>query len=75
MSEQHRILFGDCIEVMRTLPDESVHACVASLPYYGKRICQRRRLSHASKIITPISINTFSNSSHPLHFSMRSPRQ
>ena len=24
---------GDCLEVMRTLPDESVHACVTDPPY------------------------------------------
>jgi len=37
MSEQHRILVGDCIEMMRTLPDESVHTCVTSPPYFGLR--------------------------------------
>ena len=26
--ENHRILVGDCIEMMRTLPAESVHTCV-----------------------------------------------
>jgi DNA modification methylase len=37
MSEQHRILVGDCIEMMRMLPDESVHTCVTSPPYFGLR--------------------------------------
>ncbi len=32
-----RILTGDCIEQMRTLPDESVHCCVTSPPYWGLR--------------------------------------
>jgi len=31
------ILQGDCIEVLRTLPDESVNCCVTSPPYYGLR--------------------------------------
>lgn len=35
--ENHRILVGDCIEMMRTLPDESVHTCVTSPPYFGLR--------------------------------------
>jgi DNA modification methylase len=37
MSEQHRILVGDCIQMMRTLPDESVRTCVTSPPYFGLR--------------------------------------
>jgi DNA modification methylase len=31
------ILTGDCREVLATLPDESVHCCVTSPPYYGLR--------------------------------------
>lgn len=30
-------LHGDCREVLRTLPDASVHCCVTSPPYYGLR--------------------------------------
>ncbi|KPY12105.1 Integrase family protein [Pseudomonas savastanoi pv. phaseolicola] len=26
MSQRHQIRIGDCIDIMRTLPDESVHA-------------------------------------------------
>lgn len=37
MSELHRILIGDCIEMMRTLPDKSVHTCVTSPPYFALR--------------------------------------
>ncbi|MEE4662821.1 site-specific DNA-methyltransferase [Pseudomonas alliivorans] len=37
MSQLHKILVGDCIDMMRTLPDESVHTCVTSPPYYGLR--------------------------------------
>lgn len=33
----HRIIPGDCIESMRTLPDASVHCCVTSPPYWGLR--------------------------------------
>ena len=31
------IYIGDCLEVLRTLPDESVHCCVTSPPYYALR--------------------------------------
>ena len=31
------IKHGDCREVLRTLPDESVHCCVTSPPYFGLR--------------------------------------
>ena len=33
----HRIIVGDCIEGMKTLPDESVHTCITSPPYFGLR--------------------------------------
>lgn len=32
-----RILQGDCREVLKTLPDASVHCCVSSPPYWGLR--------------------------------------
>lgn len=31
------IIHGDCREVLRTLPDASVHCCVTSPPYWGLR--------------------------------------
>ena len=31
------MLQGDCLEVLRTLPEESVHTCVTSPPYWGLR--------------------------------------
>ncbi|MBA1192812.1 site-specific DNA-methyltransferase [Pseudomonas entomophila] len=34
---QYRILIGDCIDMMRTLPDQSVHTCITSPPYFGLR--------------------------------------
>ncbi|MDD1002386.1 DNA-methyltransferase [Pseudomonas sp. TNT2022 ID642] len=37
MTEQHRILVGDCIDMMRTLPDKSVQTCITSPPYFGLR--------------------------------------
>lgn len=37
MSQTHQILVGDCIEMMRTLPDKSVHTCVTSPPYFALR--------------------------------------
>ena len=32
-----QLLLGDCVESMRKLPDDSVHACVTSPPYFGLR--------------------------------------
>lgn len=32
-----KLLVGDCIEQMRTLPDASVNTCVTSPPYFGLR--------------------------------------
>ena len=32
-----KILLGDCLDVLKTLPDESVDCCVTSPPYYGLR--------------------------------------
>jgi len=31
------VLQGDCRDVLKTLPDESVHCCVTSPPYFGLR--------------------------------------
>lgn len=33
----HEILQGDCLEVLRTLPENSVHCVVTSPPYWGLR--------------------------------------
>ena len=33
----NKIIQGDCIEGMRTLPDQSVNCCVTSPPYFGLR--------------------------------------
>ena len=35
--DNNKILQGDCLEVLKTLPDESVDTCVTSPPYYGLR--------------------------------------
>lgn len=32
-----RIIVGDCREVLKTLPDRSIHACITSPPYYNLR--------------------------------------
>ncbi len=32
-----RLLSGDCREVLKQLPDNSIHCCVSSPPYYGLR--------------------------------------
>ncbi len=33
----NQIVIGDCVEVMRDIPDNTVHMCVTSPPYWGKR--------------------------------------
>lgn len=35
--DNNKILQGDCLEVLKTLPDECVDTCVTSPPYYGLR--------------------------------------
>lgn len=37
ISIKPRILQGDALEMLRTLPSESVHTCVTSPPYYNLR--------------------------------------
>src|ERR1051325_7431918 len=37
MIQSNVIHCGDALEVLRTLPDESVHVCVTSPPYFGLR--------------------------------------
>lgn len=37
MPPTHQILVGDCLELLRAMPDQSVHTCVTSPPYYGLR--------------------------------------
>lgn len=37
MNPTATIYHGEALEVLRTLPDESVHCCVTSPPYYGLR--------------------------------------
>ncbi len=32
-----RVMTGDCLEVLATLPDESVHCCITSPSYWGLR--------------------------------------
>ena len=33
----YQVIIGDCIKGMRTLPEQSVHTCVTSPPYFGLR--------------------------------------
>lgn len=34
---QHKLIIGDTLEMLRTLPEASVHCCVTSPPYWGLR--------------------------------------
>lgn len=31
------VLIGNCLDTLKTLPDESIHCCITSPPYYGLR--------------------------------------
>ena len=35
--ENRTIFHGDCLEVLKDIPDEAVNCCVTSPPYYGLR--------------------------------------
>ena len=37
MMELDTIFRGDALDVLRTLPDNSVHCCITSPPYYALR--------------------------------------
>ena len=37
MVMRNQVLVGDCLTVLRSLPDGSVHCCVTSPPYWGLR--------------------------------------
>lgn len=37
MEIRNQILQGDCLEVLKDIPDESINCCVTSPPYYGLR--------------------------------------
>ena len=34
---QNKIICGDCLEVLKTIPDNSINCCITSPPYYGLR--------------------------------------
>lgn len=35
--ESHQILVGDCLNLLRQMPDQTVHCCVTSPPYFALR--------------------------------------
>ncbi len=37
MREPNTVLCGDCLSILRTLPDQSVNCCITSPPYWGLR--------------------------------------
>lgn len=37
MTPAHQIQVGDCLELLRAMPDESAHTCITSPPYFGLR--------------------------------------
>ena len=43
MEFRNKILQGNCIEVLKTLPDNSIDCCVTSPPYFGMRDYQTGR--------------------------------
>jgi DNA modification methylase len=53
---EYRVIVGDCITGMATLPAGSVHCCVSSPPYWGlrqylfdKAVVPRYNLSHEER--------------------------
>lgn len=60
MEKEYKIIHGNCIDTLKTLPDKSVQCCITSPPYYGLRDygtgkwvggdpnCPHRRLSKYS---------------------------
>lgn len=59
------IYTGDCLEVLKTLPDKSVHCCVTFPPYYalrdygmenqiGREISPREYLSRLTEVFTEV---------------------
>jgi DNA modification methylase len=56
MIDRLTILNGDALEMLRTLPDESVQCCVTSPPYWGLRdygmcSCRPARVQHESSTL------------------------
>lgn len=37
MPPTYQILVGDCLDLLRAMPDQSIHTCVTSPPYFGLR--------------------------------------
>lgn len=37
VEKDYKIILGDCLETLKSLPDESVQCCITSPPYYGLR--------------------------------------
>lgn len=35
--ETNKIYHGDCLSILKTLPDNSINCCITSPPYYGLR--------------------------------------
>ena len=37
LEPSYTIHIGDCLETLRSMPEQSVHCCVTSPPYFGLR--------------------------------------
>ena len=57
---------GDCLEILKTLPDDSVHCCVTSPPYYalrdygmdaqiGRETTPKEYISRLTEVFTAVS--------------------
>ena len=52
----HHIIVGDCLQELKKLPAESVHAVVTSPPYFALRICRlRQRVDPTNAPVRPAS--------------------
>lgn len=45
-----RVITGDCREVLRTLPDESVHCAVTSPPEFKRVRAEQKRLKRENEL-------------------------
>lgn len=55
MLPSHKILVGDCLDLLRQMPARSVHCCVTSPPYYALRdYGVRERLDASSSELTEL---------------------
>ena len=56
---------GDCLEILKTLPEDSVHCCVTSPPYYALRDYGMDAQIGRETILLALKTNLGDESSNP----------